>query len=346
MSISEIPSGDPISGPAVISPAHPGASNANVTASSKPVAPTVPVKELDTVAKPLPPVQAVVPKPPPANPAILSNVANPADPLKPLVPSSAASPNPVEAAAPEPHLMISAPPPGQDTSTVDDAPPAAEGWVEGESATATENQAPSKGPSASGDLQTARLNVPVAPELEKELRPASPRPALLPGEVLYNQTRDASVLDPLSWSVSVNKKTNQLMVYFKGRMYRKYDAVFGRNLDNAPKAYAQDRRTPEGVYTIIQKYQSRRFRWFLRLNYPNLVDRQRYDAMIASGIVPVDDSGNVPEIGSAIGIHGTDVPVLNAGRINWTTGCISVTNDAIEDLERTLPIGTVVIIKP
>jgi lipoprotein-anchoring transpeptidase ErfK/SrfK len=307
------------------------------------------VKELDTVAKSLPPVQAVVPTAPPANPAILSKVANPADPLKPPVPATAANPTTADAAtAAAPHLLTTAPPPGADTTVVDDAPAPSnpENTTEAEATAAPANGTPSGVPSTSGDLQTARLNVPVAPELEKELRPTPPHPALLPGEVLYNQTRDASSLDPLSWSVSVFKKRNQLELYFKGRIFRKYDAVFGRNLDNAAKAYAQDRRTPEGVYTIIEKYRSNRFRWFLRLNYPNLIDRERYEAMVASGIVPVDDSGNVPAIGSAIGIHGTDVPILNQGHINWTTGCISVNNDAIEDLERMLPIGTVVIIKP
>ncbi len=51
-------------------------------------------------------------------------------------------------------------------------------------------------------------------------------------------------------------------------------------------------------------------------------------------------------MGGAVGIHGTDVPILNSGHIDWTTGCISISNEAIEDLNRKLPIGTVVIIRP
>jgi lipoprotein-anchoring transpeptidase ErfK/SrfK len=51
-------------------------------------------------------------------------------------------------------------------------------------------------------------------------------------------------------------------------------------------------------------------------------------------------------VGGRIGIHGSDEPVLNRGNINWTTGCISVDDEDVEELKRLLPTGTVVIIKP
>ena len=34
------------------------------------------------------------------------------------------------------------------------------------------------------------------------------------------------------------------------------------------------------------------------------------------------------------------------GDVNWTTGCISVDDEDVEELKRLLPDGTVVIIKP
>ncbi len=176
--------------------------------------------------------------------------------------------------------------------------------------------------------------------------PPDPRTSRTPGAILFDATRDDSALEPLSWAVSVYKKRHELDVYYKGRFFKKYDAVFGRNLDLGAKLWAQDRRTPEGVYYIEEKYRSARFEWFLRLNYPNLEDRVRYETMKVNGVVPVDRDGKSPLVGSAIGIHGTDVPILNAGHINWTTGCISVNNRDIEDLDRLLPVGTIVIIKP
>ena len=49
--------------------------------------------------------------------------------------------------------------------------------------------------------------------------------------------------------------------------------------------------------------------------------------------------------GGSVGIHGTDKPDKNARGIDWTWGCVSVDNDAIEDLNRILPLGTPVSIE-
>lgn len=200
-------------------------------------------------------------------------------------------------------------------------------------------------PVSQDGVQTAAVTVPLTSGEKKEVA-GPPEPSRTPGSILFDQTRDDSSLDSNSWAVSIFKKRHELTVYYKGRLFKKYEAVFGRNLDLGAKLWAQDRRTPEGVYTIVEKYPSARFKWFLRLNYPNLVDRVRYEMLRVNGVVPVDHDGKAPLVGSAIGIHGTDVPILNAGHINWTTGCISVNNKDIDDLERLLPVGTVVIIKP
>ena len=168
---------------------------------------------------------------------------------------------------------------------------------------------------------------------------------LTPGEKAYGLTRDASYLDPGNWNVTAFKSRHELVVYYKGHMYRTYKAVFGRNRGAGTKLWAGDRRTPEGVYTIIEKHPSRRWRWFLGLNYPNDVDVYRYEQMRDAQEVPYEGGHDVGE-GSHIGIHGTDIPILNSGNIDWTTGCISVENRAIDELTRILPVGTVVIINP
>lgn len=180
-----------------------------------------------------------------------------------------------------------------------------------------------------------------APASHQDATAVSPK--LTPGEILYRRANETERRDPINWSVMVYKSRHELIVYFQGRLLKKYSAVFGRNLIPGPKEWSEDRRTPEGVYTIIRKQPSLRFHWFLRLNYPNFVDRQRYQLLRAAHEVPKVD-GHVLGVGGAIGIHGTDVPVLNQGLVNWTTGCISVSNRSIDELERLLPVGTVVII--
>lgn len=170
-------------------------------------------------------------------------------------------------------------------------------------------------------------------------------PPLTPGVIAYRATRDTSYIDPASWSVSIFKKRHELIVYYKSHLYKTYRAVFGRSFEPGTKLWEGDRRTPEGVYTIIGKHPSRRWEWFLTLNYPNIVDKHRYEELRDGGVVPIE-AGRPVGVGGRIGIHGSDLPMLNTGNVNWTTGCISVENHDIVELYKLLPIGTVVIIKP
>ncbi len=121
--------------------------------------------------------------------------------------------------------------------------------------------------------------------------------------------------------------------------------MFGRSFEPGTKLWEGDRRTPEGVYTIVEKHPSRRWEWFLTLNYPNVLDRRRYEQMRDGGVVPIED-GRPVGVGGRIGIHGSDEPLLNRGDVNWTTGCISVSDQDVDELHKLLPTGTVVIIKP
>jgi hypothetical protein len=164
---------------------------------------------------------------------------------------------------------------------------------------------------------------------------------VLEGQRLFNQDHDASLLDPSNWSVMAYKSRYRLDVYYKGHLYTTYHAVFGRSLSSGAKLWEGDRRTPEGVYHIVARHPSGRFRYFLRIDYPNDEDRVRFAELREDGKIP----GRVRE-GGEIGIHGTDNPILNIGNVNWTTGCISIDNSDIVELARLLPIGTLVIIKP
>jgi lipoprotein-anchoring transpeptidase ErfK/SrfK len=166
-----------------------------------------------------------------------------------------------------------------------------------------------------------------------------------PGQLLFDKTRAIAFDDPMNWSVTIFKKRHQLIVYYKSRLFKSYHAVFGRSFEPGTKLWEGDRRTPEGVYAIIEKHPSARWDWFLTLNYPNELDRHRYDQMRVDGEVPRED-GHPVGVGGRIGIHGSDEPELNRGDINWTTGCISVDDRDVEELTRLLPKGTLVIINP
>jgi hypothetical protein len=192
----------------------------------------------------------------------------------------------------------------------------------------------------------AAISTPAPAPAAAHSKPIDGAIAETPGEREFRLTRDAGVLDKRNWALMAYKLRHQIVVYYKGRQFKTYHAVFGRSGQPGTKLWAGDRRTPEGLYVIIKKYASRRFGHFLRLNYPNKIDRNRYENLRESGAVPVNDDGSPLPEGGAIGIHGTDVQILNDGDIDWTTGCISVDNDAIAELNRLIPVGTMVLIKP
>lgn len=167
---------------------------------------------------------------------------------------------------------------------------------------------------------------------------ASATPA---GMLLYLRDPPSRTMNPVNWVVRAWKSRHLLEVDYRGYPYKDYQAVFGRSHFGGPKEFEGDRRTPEGAYLIVSKHRSARFRWFMKINYPNAIDQANYARMRADGDLPRGIGA-----GGSVGIHGTDEPVLNLGDVDWTTGCISVENSDITELERLLPIGTLVIIKP
>ncbi|MGO9266894.1 MAG: L,D-transpeptidase family protein [Candidatus Binataceae bacterium] len=160
------------------------------------------------------------------------------------------------------------------------------------------------------------------------------------GQRLFDQAVDGSRIDPFNWAVHVYKSQHRIELYYENQLFKTYHAVFGRGLAGA-KAWEGDSRTPEGAYLIIAKHRSLRFRWFLKLNYPNATDEARFAELRASHTIPMRSRE-----GSLVGIHGTDSPILNIQDVNWTLGCISVDNSDITEMARLLPVGTLVVINP
>lgn len=161
------------------------------------------------------------------------------------------------------------------------------------------------------------------------------------GQRLYLNSIDGERDNSYNWSIHVFKSSHRLEVYYKGHLFRVYHAVFGRSRWAGGKEWEGDTRTPEGSYLIIAKHPSTRFRWFLKLNYPNGLDEEQFVALKAAHEIP-----RRSRMGGQVGIHGTDDERLNLDNVNWTLGCISVDNDDIAEMATLLPVGTLVVIKP
>jgi murein L,D-transpeptidase YafK len=97
-----------------------------------------------------------------------------------------------------------------------------------------------------------------------------------------------------------------------------------------------DNRTPEGIYQIDRR-QASRYHLALHISYPNAAD-------IA------DARSQHRDPGGAIFIHGFppgyELADPDVFRKDWTAGCIAVSDHAIEEIWRMVPVGTVVEIRP
>lgn len=117
-----------------------------------------------------------------------------------------------------------------------------------------------------------------------------------------------------------------------------------------------DGKTPLGEFRIVDIRPSTRFDLFMAIDYPtihhalqakssgDLDDRdfQRIQAAHRARRTPPQDT----LLGGHIGIHGTGAGSLEVHRdINWTNGCIALTNEQVEDLAQQIRPGTFVRIR-
>jgi murein L,D-transpeptidase YafK len=127
-----------------------------------------------------------------------------------------------------------------------------------------------------------------------------------------------------------------MMLMSGGKVLKAYKVALGRS-PVGPKVRAGDHKTPQGQYVIESKNSHSRFHLALRISYPNASDRE---VAAKLGVDP----------GTEIMIHGLPDRYAWLGRLHqwmdWTDGCVAVTNDEIEDIWRLVPVGTPVEIRP
>ncbi len=142
--------------------------------------------------------------------------------------------------------------------------------------------------------------------------------------------------EPVIDKVLVHKHERRLEVFSDGEIIRTYRAALGRQ-PVGHKLEVGDQRTPEGIYTIDWRHESPDFNLSMHLDYPNLKDQT---AAYERGIDP----------GGMIMIHGTPIdeqyPEWYFEGLDWTNGCIALTNPEMRELWDLVPDGTLVEIRP
>lgn len=127
---------------------------------------------------------------------------------------------------------------------------------------------------------------------------------------------------------------------------------FGARQDKA----LGDGMTPLGKYHVTSIKRSRRFHFFVGLDYPSVADADRglkngiLTTSQAEAIRAAHTKGQLPPqdtpLGGHIGLHGIGDgdPAVHA-RYNWTKGCIAVTDAQLDKLLPLIRVGTRVEIK-
>jgi murein L,D-transpeptidase YafK len=135
--------------------------------------------------------------------------------------------------------------------------------------------------------------------------------------------------------IVVVKSAHTLTLMNNGEVIKTYKVALGD--PKGPKVQAGDKKTPEGTYFVDAKNAHSLFHRALHLSYPNAADRERARKL---GVHP----------GGDIEIHGlpTQYAWMGAAHrsIDWTTGCIAVTNPEIEEIWDYVSVGTPVEIRP
>ncbi len=136
--------------------------------------------------------------------------------------------------------------------------------------------------------------------------------------------------------IVVAKAERTLTLMRKGAPLKSYRVALGGD-PVGPKRQQGDRRTPEGKYRIDYRNPKSRFHLSLHISYPSRQDRR---AAKKRGVSP----------GGDIMIHGLPNGYGWIGIahrvVDWTDGCIALTDEEIEELWRAVPNGTPIEIKP
>jgi tetratricopeptide (TPR) repeat protein len=155
-------------------------------------------------------------------------------------------------------------------------------------------------------------------------------------EALEKKVFDYAIQKGTVDSILIEKSTRRLKLLSRGEVLKSYKIALGGN-PIGPKERQGDNKTPVGTYIIDARNRDSRFHLSLHISYPNERDKKRAKEL---GVSP----------GGDIMIHGIKNGFSWVGNahtgVDWTKGCIAVTDQEIEEIDKLAPNGTIVEIRP
>jgi murein L,D-transpeptidase YafK len=136
--------------------------------------------------------------------------------------------------------------------------------------------------------------------------------------------------------IEVHKAEHTMNLLRGGKVVKSYKVALS-TVPVGAKEREGDHKVPEGLYIVDRKNAQSKFHLALHINYPNATDRERARKL---GVRP----------GGDIAIHGLGAKFGWVGaahrQVDWTDGCVAVTNSEMEEIWPLVDVGTVVEIRP
>jgi len=130
--------------------------------------------------------------------------------------------------------------------------------------------------------------------------------------------------------IVVDKSAHTMTLYAANQQLKTYKVALGRGA-GAAKQRKGDHETPAGRYIIDGRNPNSRFHLALHVSYPNAEDRARAKALGQS-------------TGGDIMVHGVEPKFRWLGGlqhdVDWTDGCIAVTDKEMDEIWNAVPVGT------
>ncbi len=142
--------------------------------------------------------------------------------------------------------------------------------------------------------------------------------------------------DFITTKIIVEKSKHKMYLYDGNKLGKAYKISMGAN-PTGHKHEQGDEKTPEGKYIIDYKNDKSMAYLSMHISYPNSSDKSYA-------------TSNYRNPGGDIMIHGLPNSIKYAGKFHrwydWTNGCIGVTNKEMDEIWRSVKVGTEIVIKP
>ncbi len=141
---------------------------------------------------------------------------------------------------------------------------------------------------------------------------------------------------PIVDFLKVDKSERKMYLYSNGEIIKTFSVALGANA--GPKTQENDRKTPEGKYTLIKKIADSQFHKAILISYPNKDD-------IASAKQRGVNPGGLIEIHGQYNSWWSGFNILWQWK-NWTDGCIALTNKDMDIVWGLVNVPTAIEITP